>query len=107
MAALESQPNEHGWIGHVDQYDAYAVDFSPIEAFDSMDTVVGANYEKWPAIVPAGQLWADAHEAASEWPHILLHEAVETTLMRAGWTYDEAHEVANYHERLFMQEYQT
>jgi hypothetical protein len=95
-------PGPDGFLANVKGFAVYAKDFAPIEATADMDLVVGGNFQRYPTLIPENQIWIDRKEAPAEWTHIALHEIVETVLMLSGWTYDDAHKVANFYERQYM-----
>jgi hypothetical protein len=89
-------------LGKVGPYKARAVDFDTIllrHGKYEMETVVGANGERYPDLVPKNTVEVDSNQQPHEYWPVLSHEAIETGLMQEGWDYDKAHSVSNWFER--------
>lgn len=61
------------------------------------DFIQGANGMRY-RFCPKGELWVDECVPKAEWPYVILHECVETELMRDGMSYDRAHTIAKRRE---------
>lgn len=95
-------------LGASDGQQVYAIDFNQIEAdaVGNMDVIVGANHERYPDIVPEGEIWVDSNLSPESQRHTILHELVERRLMRdLGWDYEtQAHPAANRVEFEYLRE---
>ena len=60
--------------------------------YDS-DFSQGGNGHRY-RFVPRGEIWIDGQISSSEWPLIAYHECEEVERMRAGQSYDRAHDAA-------------
>lgn len=71
------------------------VDGNLVKMKHDMDFVEGGNHERWD-FIPDGEIWIDENIDSSQYFFIILHEAIERTLMKhMGLSYDEAHDISN------------
>ena len=54
--------------------------------------------------IPDDEIWIDEQIDGVEWPFIAFHECEEAELMRAGMSYDKAHERAKHAEDIFRRD---
>ena len=74
----------------------WLVDGNRVKIDYDPDYVEGGNGEEDDGLCPKDCIVIDACVNPSQWPAILLHEAVERRVMaNEGWTYDRAHTLAN------------
>lgn len=98
MPDISKQP-----LGQIDGKQVYAVDFDAAKLRYNMDLTEGSNPCRH-AFVPDGEIWVDARMDPRSWRPIILHELTECRLMSAGMPYQQAHDIANEHERTYRQE---
>jgi hypothetical protein len=62
---------------------------------DNMDPtfIQGGNEFRY-NFVPKNELWVDWHMPEEEYPYVLFHEHYESLKMKAGWSYERAHDAA-------------
>jgi hypothetical protein len=102
--AGEYEPGVKGiYLGIVDKQKVWAVDMRAIAIkYDSADTIVAGNSERWD-FCPEDVIFVDWSFVAYDRSADLLHECTEYVLCRDGkWSYNLAHKLANYFERLFL-----
>jgi hypothetical protein len=93
---LSTVPDANGVIGHIGENVVKARNFDVFKAKDNMNVVEGANHERWPDIVPDGELWVDENIDPHDWKPIGFHEAIEDYAMaELGMEYDPAHDIAD------------
>ena len=86
----------------------YVLDGFDSKLHYSMDFTEGENYRHSKGKTPINCLFASSSVIPFERKFDLMHEAIETFLMRwCGMTYDEAHEIANSYERAYRLEYRN
>ena len=77
------------------------VDGEKIRNTKNVDFTMGGNHERYPNLVPKGELWIEKDLNPDDKAATLLHEAVETQRMKNGESYNTAHAHANIPERAF------
>jgi len=102
-------------IGSIDDIKVFLVNGDEVKTKYFMDFVEGGNGmvygvkhdETQPNYIPKDEMWVDADLELCSFPYVLLHEAVEMSLMaNEDLKYDKAHAKANGVEKtLRMQNY--
>jgi len=88
-------------IGKILDVEIFLRDFDDVCVNLSMDSVEGDNDQADPDYMPKDTIWIDWDMKIGEYKFIILHESVEHWLMKTySLPYQEAHDIANYFERL-------
>lgn len=87
-----SQPHLHKY-GENKDVTVWIVDGQYVRDNIFIDFVSGGNHERY-NFVPSGEIWID-NDNEDEAGFILLHELIESSLMRGGADYEMAHNAAN------------
>ena len=93
-------PRTH--LGSIGRVKVYLVDGNAVKLRYKMDFVEGNNSQEssW---IPKDELWISDELVPKWWAPVLYHEAHEWRDMRRGMGYDEAHRIANRHEKVLRQ----
>ena len=92
-------PDQHRIIGVVMGRIVKVMNFDKFKAKDNMNIVEGANHQRYPHIVPDGEVWVDENLEVHEWKPVAEHEVTEDYEMsEMGLGYDEAHDDADEEE---------
>ena len=94
--ALSTVPDANAVIGHIGENVVKAMNSNVFNDEDNMNVVGGANHERWPDIVPDGELWVDRNIDPHDWKPIAFHEGIEDYAMtELGMEYEPAHDLAD------------
>jgi len=92
-------------LGRVAGLAIYLVSGEAVRNQIDIDFTQGGNEAIYPTYVPRGEIWVDDAMGGLDRTATVVHEMVERDLMlRYGWSYDDAHEVASAHERVLRGE---
>jgi hypothetical protein len=92
-------------LGTVRGLPVYLVDGERIRNETCIEFTQGANEQAYPTWCPRGEIWIDdAIHGAIDRMATVFHEIVELDLMKDGWTYNKAHDVASRLEVGFRRE---
>ena len=92
-------------LGRVAGFPVYLVSGEQVRNELDIDFTQGGNDGIYPLYIPAPEIWIDDALHGLDRTATALHEMVERDLMvRHGWEYDPAHEVASSYEKPFRRQ---
>jgi hypothetical protein len=96
---LPGSPIPRTHLGQIGRVKVYLVDGNAVKLRYKMDFVEGNNSmeSSW---IPKDELWISDELVPKYWAPVLYHEAHEWRDMRRGMSYDQAHRIANRHEKV-------